>query len=582
MTQQELELSVSNLTKVTGGVKQEILDIKEKLADSNIENLEYNLSFKLDSIKKTLIGQLAKYVTNDDVKSQYYSKLDIDNKLSSLNLLTIDDVENLVDDTYLTKDDLKNYVDKSYLDTYVTNCLKDYPTFDDVKSTYVTKEYVDGVVLKNNPDLSSYVTNTYLKDYLTTNYYSKKETDKLITNSTSGFLKKSELYNYISLSDYATIDWIDSNFAKKEDIQTDGVTKSELNNRFILESDVLKTSILNTIKNEKYSTVDYVDRRIGESFKQIDEIYIPSALEIVTSNFAKKDDIKNFITRSEFGKYLGDLVKNDEPISLDDYVKNDELKKYALKSDTTDFVKHGDFTTSITTLKTNIEKVSSSLKNYVTQVSLEQYVTVENLEEQLKDSDIVTKQFLNDKIEDLNLEQYVIDTTQFTTFDDLKNLKSYVDESLGNYALTRNIYTKSYIQKNYPTFDYLKDNFFTQEQANGRYVNKEDMSSYITYVKAYSDFLLKEDYRGIRDAMTLNDYYKSSPESFKLLLDNGKLSDGFYIIGNNVKIVKGGDVYSTELIGEDMYTQEQIDDKIKEVENRVISKYWKQDVGGNY
>lgn len=223
------------------------------------------------------------------------------------------------------------------------------------------------------------------------------------------------------------------------------------------------------------------------------------------------------------------------------------------------------------------------------------YVDLNTLNNSLED--YVTKDHLIDELTKLSEQDkdfvFNIDTSNFLTKDDYKDIKAYIDEVSSDFVTFNDVYTKEYISNNYVSVVDI-DKYYTGAQCDSKYLSKDEGDGlYLTIDEAQRDYLLKEDYRGIKAAMTLNSAYKNSKEVFERLLSEGKLYDGFYFLGDAVVIVKDKRAYKVDLVGDTSYSKEDIDDmnlaSKQYVHNWVINyleeQYkpkWTIDTGGNY
>ena len=105
----------------------------------------------------------------------------------------------------------------------------------------------------------------------------------------------------------------------------------------------------------------------------------------------------------------------------------------------------------------------------------------------------------------------------------------------------------------------------------------------MTISDAKAEYLLKEDYRGIKDAMTLSSTYKHSSELFEQLVNESKIQNGFYIVDGKVVIVKDNVRYDTQLLNpDDSYCSQNYVDETFVKKNDLRSINWKVDTGGKY
>lgn len=425
------------------------------------------------------------------------------------------------------------------------------------KSSIIINEKVDGVrneliqMIKDSTpkiDLSDYVT----YDYLVSNYFNKGVIKQFVDESTSNVIKKSELYKLIPIKDYATINYVDEKVAKLSDISLDGYVKEDAYNRG-----------LNNLSATIYR-------------------YIPEAIEkyrkdnhLATEPYVKE----NFVAKNDIGKYVRDLV---EDVDLEGYAKASDLAKYVSKSEFGTYVEKDKYDFDILSINSSIKNINNSLGNFVTKSQIGSLMTKDDINGIIDDSNFVTKEYLVEELSKINVG-CDIDASSFLTVKDYDNLKKYVDSSLSAYPSFGDVYKREDINTYFAKKEDIINDFYTKSESNTKFLTKNDAAgTYITLVDAYGEFLSKEDYRGIKDAMTLNAGYKNAPEIFNLLLESGKILDGFYIIGDSVVMVKDGKKYSTNLTGSNSYTRNEIDEMFNSKIGECKAKNWRMDTGGNY
>lgn len=521
---------------------------------------------------------LDKYVTQDMLNKEL-SKFD--NNISENSLETI----------------LKDYVKISKLDNdlkdlsrgiydYIPLALDKYKkdnellTKSDVKG-YVTIEQLKDYIINDNDesiDISEFITESDLKNYDFVN------TESLKTSLLE--LKYDISENIIS----TTLNEIKSDYATKNYAMRTFATKDELRN-FILSDSPFDETILNQyVKSTELD--NYIDNvELNDKLNDIVEIinnkYIPNSLTSfkLNNNFAtqKYVDVK-FATKDELRNFISDYESND--IDVKSLVRKPELNKYMLKSDMSDYVMVENYNSNLTSLNSNISTIKSSLQKYVLNTKLAEYIKVDDIDSYF--GDYVTKDYLSDELSKLNnIDVIDIDLSNYITrneFNDSLLIK------LNNYYKKDETYSKSEILDKLKAFfvpnDTLSQNYYDKKDVNNTFLSLNDASKYLTVNDAYIKFLSKEDYRGIKDAMTLNSAYKNSKEIFEALLDDSKLLDGFYIVDDNVVIVKNNVAYETNLTGSDSYTKNEIDEKHFVTEEYLKDNYqknvWIIDKGGRY
>ena len=191
MITEELKQSVQQLEKDYIGVKTEVLDIKEVLADydDRIINSEKQIEQSQFDFKQMLNNKTSQLVSNNELTDLYYNKSEIDSKFDELDYMNKNDVRDyLLTHDYITSNDIRGFVTTNNLSKYFDVYLEEYPTFETCNKTYVSKEELE-LLTGNNIDLSIYAKKTDLD-----NYYTKGEVEKLIP-STSNLVKISQLYS---------------------------------------------------------------------------------------------------------------------------------------------------------------------------------------------------------------------------------------------------------------------------------------------------------------------------------------------------------------------------------------------------
>ena len=143
---------------------------------------------------------------------------------------------------------------------------------------------------------------------------------------------------------------------------------------------------------------------------------------------------------------------------------------------------------------------------------------------------------------------------------------------LKSYAKLTDVYKKTYIDNNYYTKKKSDELFLTEIRGDKIYLRIENAEkTYLTQASAQSLYLSKEDYRGIKDAMTLNSQFQNNELGFQSMLNSGSLMDGFYIVGDKAVVVKNNQQILTK--STDSYTMSEIDNKINDVKEWTSTQY---------
>ena len=87
-------MTTEELYNATIGIKAEVLDIKEVLADYDDKIKDISNTVELSQINFTqqLNNKLSNYVSSDTL-ADYYNKTDINNKIKTLNYMTPSDIK---------------------------------------------------------------------------------------------------------------------------------------------------------------------------------------------------------------------------------------------------------------------------------------------------------------------------------------------------------------------------------------------------------------------------------------------------------------------------------------------------------
>lgn len=346
------------------------------------------------------------------------------------------------------------------------------------------------------------------------------------TSQSTPYLKKSELPKVVSAFDN------DKGY----------LTTSTLETWLMKHSYIPKSDIEKIVSASKDQIIEIVDNSAGgEAVGKLEGYIEGNKKEIVEI----KDRLNNL------DKNVGNLQTESksyltEHQSLTDYAskswvkeqgfltENPDLSSYASKSWVEDqgyLTKHQDLSsyakktdlnsanTKIKSLETNQNSILKQIPELATVSSLTDYVQTDTLNQTLKD--------------------YVKNTTLTSQLNGyVKN--SVLTSTLKNYATKSSVYTKNNI--NTLLTDYLK-----VKDAKDTYVPRNEIEdTYITIKDATNTFLTIEDYRGLKDATTINTQYKEKQiEDLKqdLAKDINLAMNGFYIVNkSDVVIVKDKEI----------------------------------------
>lgn len=252
----------------------------------------------------------------------------------------------------------------------------------------------------------------------------------------------------------------------------------------------------------------------------------------------KHQSLSNYISKPEMQDIINGLaLKNDIPNIPEKisyfkndvgYVIKDNLSSYA----TQEWVEKKKYLTEHQSLKGYVK--NTDIPN-LTQDFIKKDNMSELMNEYAKKTDIPeipTKisEFENDK-------GYLTEHQSLKDYAKNSSLSSYVrktdlNTTLTGYAKKTDVYAKS-------SMDNILTDYLKKDDAKNQYPSKVEVSkTYITKTDANNSFLRIEDYRGIKDAATINDEYKE--KSLGNLTDDIKgLMNGFYIVnGDDIVIVK--------------------------------------------
>lgn len=568
-------------------VNKDISNLRNNLNKISFDNIYTkdeidNIGFltehqSLDEYVKKSDIILSKYVEKNDLQfllTNYVKNVSLDEYVKKTDIgsfITLDDVNKIIDNISFEdnnsvtidyiKEYTKDFIKKSDADKlYIT--LKELPsTFDNFVKYEDIEIYINNTVNKNDlydyvkkSDLLPYVKETELpKDYVKKGdldlYLKKSDISKYnIANKSDllSYIRKSDISNFGFLTEHQSLD----NYATKTELYN-YVRKTELPN---LESYAKKQEVYNLERNINTSLFCYIKKEELNEYIKSDEVD-------KKINNIKFPDLTYYATKTELSNYIND-------IELESF-----LKPYAKKSDLNSYVKNDKLFLYVT--KSEIENVY--FDKYAKKTDLESYIKksyIDNL-------DIVYKDNLKDFVKKTDIEDISnINIPDLSNFIKREDLYDYVRETelpdLSPYAKKKelNVYVKYSDLVNYYTksemISICSEKFIKKSDIN-QYIEKIDESLYLkktdasdTYLKkneiditGYMTkydcdqiYLTREDYRGIKDAMTFNTAYNDNyTEFFDLASDTynyKSLMDGFYLVDNKVLLVKNGSVCDIE------------------------------------
>ena len=310
------------------------------------------------------------------------------------------------------------------------------------------------------------------------------------------------------------------------------ISSSALEVWMMKHSYIPRPEIERLIKKANIEIIDIVNKSSdGEAIKRLD-----SYIEGINREIVEIKDRLNKIGITDI-KGINDRITgiNDDIDDIRKESKNYLTEHQSLKGYATEqWVREQKYLTEHQSLKDYTKK--TDIPN-LSQDFIKKDDVPELMEEYAKKTDIPeipTKisMFENDKgylTEHQSLKDYVKNSS----------LSSYVRKTdLTGYVKKTDVYAKSSI-------DNILDGYLKKDDAKKQYPSKDELSkTYITKTDANNSFLRIEDYRGIKDAATINDEYKE--KSLGNLTDDIKgLMNGFYIVkgddgddGYDIVIVK--------------------------------------------
>ena len=487
-------MTTEELTIAMFGVKNEVLDIKEGLADydTKIDNIESGINQAQLDLSKKIDNNLKSYVKIDTL-SNYYDKYYIDELLNSIMTLSEDDVKNyLVENEYITKSSLSGYSTNIDMKRYVDESLDDYLTIEKANLKYISKNELDKIILNNEIDLSGFAKTIELK-----NYYTKSQVDSLIP-SLIGYVKKSELFGLLPFDDYVLKSYVKENFVRKGEISMDGyVTTNMLNAKISSLGKIITLSDVDD-KLDDYVKNSEMNERLSQLSNTIFN-YVTQELEERVKNDEFKIKLKNYVTFDDLSDYL--LGKDD------DENKGVDLSKYAKLSDLKNYVKKDE----VNEIKSEIfENVSKKIIPYELKIYLD--------EKGYKDEEYLYKNFVSNK----NFREYLESIENDKKEDDNNDLtssnyvlKSELDEKLNILSETINTTFDTLVEeKGFVTEEYLDEKGYKDEEY--LYKNFVSNKNFREYLESIENDKKEDDNNNSNNNCSLVDYVRKSELDEKL------------------------------------------------------------------
>ena len=491
------EDAISRLNEEIVSVKGEIVAIKDRLGKLDGDFISSdkertfatrgdvrNINNRIDTVEETINS------IHIDT-SNFAEKSDIPTKVSEL--------EN--DAHYLTShQSLTGYAKKSDLGVYAKKSdLVGLAKSEDIPSTegLASQKWVkDQGYLTSHQSLAKYAKKTDLPDmseYIRRDEIDMELSDELATQSwvkNQGYLTEHQ-----SLAKYAKKSEIPdtSKFITLEDLDipsTDGLASQEW---------VKKQGYL----TEHQSLAKYAkktDLPDMSEYLKADDIVIPAIEDMATMSWVEGQG----------------------------YLKEHQsLAKYAKKTDLPSLDGYATETWVMSKIPAD-----QDLSSYAKKSELEGYVKTNTLNKYVKKSDMdnygyATQEWVNSQgfITELG------DMSEYAKKSDLPNLSGYATQTWvkNNYLKKGSVYEKSEIDASFLKKEDAEDTYLSKADASNTYMTKNDVKR---------EYLKIEDYRGLKDATTINtDYRNKTLEALEQ--DLNTLKSGFYVVqGNNVVIVK--------------------------------------------
>ena len=497
-------MTTEELYNATIGIKAEVLDIKEVLADYDDKIKDISNTVELSQINFTqqLNNKLSNYVSSDTL-ADYYNKTDINNIFKTLDYMSPSDMKQyLMDNNYVVSDDLRGYVKSSALNTYLDDYTRSFLTLDEGQSIFATKSEIEQIN-SNSVDLSEYTTLSFIEH----NFYTKDQVNNLIP-STSGFVRKSELYSLLPLDDYALTDWVNETFIKKGDIKLNNYVSLNMFNETLSEFETKipdKSEFVTITKFNKETTE--LDNRISTLSETITKKYIP----VILSEFKKdnelvsKSDIRGFVTKEELRDYI--ISDNSESnIDLSDFAKKTDLENYVLEHVLDNKISDALLTVSAKSIPDALAKFKAT-NEYLTLTEANHiFATKDELREYILNGSVsFDEEILESYVKTDDLTDYV--KTKALTTDLNKTVSKitdiYIPNALTEFKVDNNLVSQTYVDRTFATKEELvkyiveNDNIianidfdnFTKKSDLKNYMLKSNMKDYVDY-GAYTENLM--------------------------------------------------------------------------------------------
>lgn len=257
------------------------IELQEYVTDEQLENYLTKTEAEVTYAKKGEIP--SDMLTKTEAASTYATKEEIPNVS---NFIT----ETEADSKYAAKESLVNFTTKDDLNAYK----------EEVETNYAKKtelpDLTDYAKKSELPDLTDYVTNTYVND----NFLAKNNFDETIQN----YVERTELNNYV------TTETAEATYAKKGEIPSDVLTKTEAASTYATKEEIPDVANLSTKQELANGLNDKV------SINTFDNVVATLATkENVEATYAKKTDIpdvSDLVTDIELSQTLEEYATKSE------------------------------------------------------------------------------------------------------------------------------------------------------------------------------------------------------------------------------------------------------------------------------
>ena len=454
-------------------------NVEENSITNNVGGIESGIN--VSELKGKSISEILDIIlfSSNNNMEEYYTKLDVDNKLSyKQDVLSAG--SNVIIDNNEISVDLTNYAKTEDLSNYAL--VEDLPNMEE----YVSKGEIENVALKS--DLNIYALKTDIPN-------------------TDGFALKGDLSNYF----------------KTEDLETElgnYYTKTDIDNKLSDKQDVLSAGSNVIIDNNEIS-VDLSNYALKTDIPNTDGFVSKGDL----TDYAKTEDLSNYALKTDILNTDGFALKEDLPNMEEYYTKLDVDNNFVSKDVLTDYAKTEDLKTEFGNYytKTDIDNKLDDkqdilyagsnviIDNNEISVDLSNYALIENLpniEEYYTklyvDNNFVSKSEIENVALKSDLNIYALKT-------DIPNTDGFaLKDDLSNYALIENL----------PNME----EYYTKTDINNDFVSKDDLTDYakISDIPDLTNYALKSELPEMNNYYT-KDEVNNLINNIEELIGNAKL-----------------------------------------------------------